>query len=270
MTGGEPQACWQLLPRPYTKQEWEQLPHIAFGHWTGNYKMETYANQKIIEIPFGSLPYLEFLLRHEEHVMPNVHLTFMNLTPDGKLSGIVPVGQKTLVQCTEQPGLTRILVMPHAVGLHAIEIISSPTTEFVASLQEGAAKQFSANAVIEYQLNVTEPPTPTAPLPNMEKFPYVYSTAKLGNFFITEPLNGQLPASTPVKFTVGQQKNPWAYANPSLFIFDKRTGSKYAMKPEMDGQTWSCVATTGAAGEPILLAISNGNSFSFLASWDTI
>lgn len=265
--------CWQLLPRPYTKEEWETLPLISYGFWVGNFHLENLPSQKMIDITYGSMPYLEILVRHEQQVIPGVHFYFMNLSTEGRLIGITQLDHKCLVQSTQDPQVSRILVIPPSLGIYAVEIVSTSTTEFVASLS--GEKQLSASAVIEYQLNIMESQTPS-PTP-IEKFPHVYSTAKLGNFFIVEPLHGELPPNTNIRFKVGQKKDPWAFPDPTLFILDRKTGQRTQMKKEVevgghDGlcDFYCCSSMTGAPGQPLVLCLSQGNSFPFLAAWDII
>jgi hypothetical protein len=234
--------------------------------------MENYSDQKILEIPYGSAPYVEFFVRHGAHVIPHVNFSFMNVTPEeGRFCGASVLPHKSLIQCTQDTGLSRVLVVPHAPGIFSAEITSAPATEFLAGLQEATPRQYPTAAVIEFQLNILAPESPSEPPlhPPLEKFPNLFSTAKLGNFFVLEPLAGQLPPSSPASFKIGQREEPWAYANPSLFLLERNSGKKTRMAKGADS-FFCCQCNTGTSGETMVLCLEQGNSFSFLITWDVV
>eukprot|EP01127_Copromyxa_protea_P003650 TRINITY_DN1344_c0_g1_i1.p1 TRINITY_DN1344_c0_g1~~TRINITY_DN1344_c0_g1_i1.p1 ORF type:complete len:1329 (+),score=267.67 TRINITY_DN1344_c0_g1_i1:213-4199(+) len=270
MLEGEPLLRWQLLSRPFDKEAWERLPHLAHGWWSGDFQMENYSEQKIIEIPLGWGPsaFIHFFVRHAAHTALSARFSLMNVSVEGKVF-VTILDENCLVQSTLEPGLTKISVLPHTVGIFSVQIVSSPTADFVSALHEGTTKRIVSSEVIEYQLNITEPTTPNRSTGLMvEKFPKVFPAAQLANIFVVEPLGGAIPAFSPVAFTIGQQKEPWAHPNASLFILEN-SGKKTDLVQRADGY-YGCTCATGPAGKPMVLCLREGDSFISLISWDVV
>jgi len=252
---------WQLLPQPYTKEQWEQLPYLREGYFIGHLTLETHP-QRVIITHVGQL--LDIAVGHGPAWTITTNLTFYEMDQNQKPRKLIPMKENVLVQ-DQKSNTAHILVVPTHPGIYTLLLCIAHINDVILTIQNGGGK-FSTPIAAEYQV-IAEPAEGIPTGLSIQSFPKRFSLFQAAGLFLVEPLNGQLKSNSSILFKIGQIAEPVAHKGCELVLLHSET--KIQSKLKTVNSLYESQVSVGPPGK-LCLTITNGNSFQFVAEWHIV